>query len=856
MEIPVKNHLPTVVTCPFCRKQTLGIYVAPTVGGRWYYCKGCGFRGDSIELYFEAHKLPDIRDAVFELVSKQILPLTREQVPLEVINRYVISYVERRKKFTAVFAAAQEAMQRLDPESLSLLEELHLWGGYQAGRWHQRLSQLVGVYHPKRMRDDGFSVSRDPGLARMLVCPFYDIPGRICSLQLIGFHGATQRIHLAEALPDDGLMMLDTLDIHNDAVLAFADPIFAMQIQRKQFNMTGRPIPMVVHGNATSRAWQSVSARRVIYWNHVDDDFWTYKQALQHPRAFIATKPRFTDQATYLSSRLLPEIMRSFHDHARPWAEAMKRVILNGEHWRVSDFVINMKLSAPDLQRIYDVCSPSEKRRVMQALGEVPFDRFVIVANMRISESDDGWWIINQDVREMGCSAIIRLDSAIHVPDADENYYEGVIISKGKQIQFQEKMDVIEKNTAIWLRNLMMRNGLGPPIIQQRMKSHLIEIAKQFQEPQYVQRSGRVGWSAELQGFVFPNFTVRYGGIDETSRALVYDKNVPAANITSTALSGDWDQMLDDTPENAAIWAGLSCFMTNMMAPVLSAEQLATGFIGGSGSISRIVGRHLAAELGMTPVTITKKHVNPESITKDHTHGYPVWVELPAAKRPLTSQLTAAEGGNFMLDLLEGEATALGVGDKWVFVNAPAIANQSSKLPSMRGVMRYLAWIQSQSFVLQPATSLHMSVLMSLSEWAAAELSITDYAVFKRAESMLWAPDRFSIEQRMMHLIYWLISNGNLKLTIAPFYDKFTAGALPSKKGVLVDQTAGKVFISIGDLRAAIRSARLPSPFLDEALRHAMASQQTMGFEMGNDCFVVGHKYWSDELARWRQLRL
>lgn len=831
--------------------------MAPTVGGRWYYCKGCGFKGDSIELYFEAHKLPDIRDAIFEMLAKRLLPLTREQVPLEVVNRYVISYVARRKQFADLFAAAQAGMAQLDSASLALLEDHHLWSGYKAGRWHRYLSQFVGVLHPKEIRARGFKFPRENAFARALVCPFYDIPGRICSVLFIGYGNAQRREHaMVASMEDDGLMMLDTLDIFNEDVVAMADPIFALQLQRKQFNQTSAPLKMVVYGNETARAWQSVASKRVIFWGHEDDDYWTFKQALQHPRARITNKPRFIDRAEYLGKNLIKRIMSVFYDNAKPWAEALKRVILEGEHWRTSDFVINLNLSAPDLQRIYDVCSPSEKRRVMQALGEVPFDRFVIVSNMRISESEDGWWIINQDMREMGCSAVIRLDSAIHVPDADENYYEGVVSSKGQEIRFQEKMDVVEKKTDIWLRNLMMRNGLGPPIIQQRLKNHLIEIAKQFQAPQYVQRSGRVGWNPDLQGFVFPNFTIRYGGIDETSRALVYDKNVPAATITSAALGGDWDQMLDNTPENAAIWAGLACFMTNMMAPILSAEQTSVGFVGGSGSIARVVGRHLAAELGMTNVTVPKSHVTAEAITKDQVHGYPIWVEMPAATRPSTAQLSATVGGNFMLDLLEGEATALSVGDKWVFVNAPAVANQSTKLPSLRGVMRYLAWIQGQSFVLQPASSLHASVLLSLSEWASAELSSTDYDVFKAADNMLLAGDRLSVEQRMMHLIYWLVSAGNLKLSLTPFYETFKAGSVPSKKGVLVDQAAEKVFVGIADLRTAIKSAKLPSPHLDAALQQAMASSASTGFEMGNDCFVVGHQYWSDELARWRKLRL
>ena len=835
------------------------MYVAPTVGGRWYYCQSCGFRGDSIELYCEAHKLPDIRDAVFELLGKRILPLTREQTPLETVNKYVISYVQERKRFTDLFRTAQEGLAELDTTALALLDHHHLWLGYNAGHWHKHISKFVGLLHPETVRAYGFKMSRKSAFGRVLVCPFYDIPGRICAVKFYGFRGAvqTERAKFI-AVTDDGLMMLDSLQLHNDSVIAMDDPIFALQLQRKQFNITNKPLNMVVYGSETSRAWQSVSARRVVFWDQEPEDYWTFKQALQHPRAYVTHHPQFIDQAEFVSKKSLSLILDTLHNGAKPWAEAMKRVILEGEHWKISDFVINMKLSAPDLQRIYDTCTPAEKQHVRRALGEVPFDRFVNVAGMRISESDDGWWIVNQDNRELGCSVIIRLDSAIHVPDSDENYYEGTIISRGKQIQFRERMDTIEKQTAIWLRNLMMRNGLGPPTVQRKVKAHLIEIAKQFQEPQYVQRSGRVGWNAELQGFVFPNFTIRYGSIDESNRALVYDKNVPAANVMPVPpSSGEWDLMLDDTAEAAALWAGLSCFMTNMIAPILSAPQLAVGFVGGSGSVARVVGKHLASELGMIQLQIQKPNSMIDyRLPKEQAHGYPVWIDLSVMKRPVTSHFEANSSGNFMLDMSEGEATALGVGDQWAFVNAPVVANQSRKLPSLRGVMRYLVWLQSQSFVLQPASSLHESVLQSLNEWATADLNAVDHNVFKRAESMLWGPGRFNIDRRMLHLVFWLVSNGRLKLAMEPFYATFSGGSMPTKKGVLVDQAAGKVFINLLELGNVIRTSKLPSPDLDEAVRHALTDKQTTGFELGNDCFVVSHKYWSDELTRWRQLRL
>jgi hypothetical protein len=855
LEIPVKQELPTFVKCPFCDAETLGVFIVPLAGGRWYYCRECGFGGDSIELYHRVHNLPDIRDAIFEMLAKKLLPLTRDQVQLETANSYISAYITKRKGFEALFKQGQENLNDVGSQGLALLHEYHLWGGYRAGHWHKHISQFVGLVHPKEARAHGFSIPRTAAFRRLLVMPSYDIPGRICALTFFGFKGSFIREHV-EFNDDDGLMMLDVLPLYNESVITMTDPIFALQLQRRQFNRTRNPLPILVHGAGTSRAWGAVRSRRVIFWDR-NVDYWLYKQAMKHPQAHIAIRPKFADRAAYLDKNPLPVVLERFHKSAQSWGHAMRDLILDGEHWKVTDFVLNLDMTEQDKQRIKEVCTPAQKERVDRALGEVPLDRFVYAGGMRISESDDRWWIVDKDHRELGCSAIIRLDSAIHIPDVDQNYYEGVVVSKGKQIRFCEKMDVIEKKTAVWLRDLMMRNGLPPPTVQSKLKTQLIAIAKQFQEPRYVQRSGKVGWNAELQGFVFPNFTVRFGAIDESNRAMVYDTKVPGANLHAGSIAdGDWDDVLEDRPESAAVWAGLACFMTNLVAPVISAAPSATGFIGGSGSVARIIGRHIVTEMDMVLLETKKPRLSLNEIMEhEQAHGYPLWLDITMAKRNIMTQLSASSGGNFMMDLLEGEATALAVGEQWVFVRAPMIANQSRKLPSLSGIVRYLAWLQNNSFTLQPADSLHMSFLQSLREWADADIGLVKQDVFRSAEQMLVTPYRSSMEQRLLHLVFWLQMNGNMKMLEQSFYAEFKAGIMAPCRHILVDPVAQKVYVSMQGLGNGIRSAKLPAPDLDAAIQEAMAAGAVVGFEMGTECFVVNYPYWAAELKKWMQLR-
>ena len=282
-------------TCPFCRQDTLRVYVSPIDGGRWYSCSVCHFKGDSIEFYQNAHELSDIRDAVLELSARNILPLSKTELSVDVIGRYVKEYVQRRKRFDTLAADAKKQLRNLDSKQLDILHKFNLWDGYKSGKWGASLTGVVGMGVVSMVRDAGFTMPHR-GFTRFLVIPYYDVPGRISSMLLINKSGRRHRIYANPegAMQDDGLMMLDTLDTHNETVIAIRDPLLAVHLQRRTGNFTDKPLQLVVYDTQTNRAWQTVHARRLIYWEK-ENDIGLYAQAVMHPRAYVATKPGFVE---------------------------------------------------------------------------------------------------------------------------------------------------------------------------------------------------------------------------------------------------------------------------------------------------------------------------------------------------------------------------------------------------------------------------------------------------------------------------------------------------------------------------------------------------------------------------------
>ena len=837
------------------------MYVSPLDGGRWYTCTACGFKGDSIEFYQKAHDLSDIRDAVMELSARDILPMRKEELSVDVISKYVETFVNRRNTFDKLLVESQETLAELSPKQLDLIQKYHLWEGYRAGSWYERLRRFMGVGYIKMILKYGLTLPFK-GFTRFLVFPYYDVPGRISSLLLLNINGKTHRIYANPegTVNDDGLMMLGLLDTYNDTVVAVRDPIFAVHLQRRAFNISDEPLKVVVYDEKTSRAWQTVHARKLIYWEK-EDDINLYSQSVKHPRAHVATKPGFGDYDVkrYLRHMSVADIVNRLETAAKPWGEAIKNFLFNAEYWKVSETLKQLQLSAVDIQRIYDSCSPSEKARIMQLFGEASVGNYITIGNMRIVESDDGWWIMRGADRELGCNAVIRLDALVHIIDTGENVYEGTVSFKQERIKFRVPVETVEKNAASWLRGLMMKH-VGALKLSKSIQSHIIEIAKQFHDPQYVRRIGKIGWNPGMQSFVFPNFSIKEGQFDDSTHAMVLDEadDVPAAKIyIAEPKEGDWDLLLKDEPEHATIWAGMAAFMSNMLAPIVGTAPSPVAFVGGFGSVANVVGSHLVEELGMVALVPSKPY-QPLNTMPDlnQRHDYPVWLNLSTKNRKSTHFIKAIDVGNFMTHLFEAEAAAVGVGETWTFINSPAIMPQRSRLPSLRGAIAYLGWLQARKFELPKATSFQQCILGSLAHWALGKLDAVSQEVFISASKMLKTFDSESIERRLMHLIFLMATNQRLKMPHVPFYDQFKSGSSPSLKAhLIIDDAEQKIFVNLAVIQNAIDRAKLPIPDYDAAVRAFASTKSTTGFESGTDGFVIDQTYWDNEVTRWRKLR-
>lgn len=839
------------------------MYVSPGEGGRWYCCGGCNFSGDSIELYKAGHNIKDVRSAIAEMVRRQLLPISSGELNTDIVTDYIKSYVNKRLRNSNFFEHAKSQLLGLHQDWLSLMRYYNLWGGRRSSaEWGRELGMFLGG----ATREDAyrFKLGKDvpESMSHFLVCPFYDVPGRISSFLLIG-RSQTVRISCSvHSRGEDGLMMLDATGVEDDIVIATSDPMFALQLQRKNFVCDTAPLKVVVFGVNTDRAWMSLCARRVIFWEQ-KPSFQLFNQSRKHARSYIARRPSFLDAAEYFRDTPLTETLESLSDSAVTWAEALKIYVLEHDRSAVYDTIKNLELTAYEMSRIYELCSTIEREKLKEILGEKPIEQSVYIMKKRVIEADGAWWIAHSDRRELLCNAIIRILKAVHAQDSGINRYEGTITFNGKTIRFNNTIDEVERLPGKWLREQMMAGGLGVPIIQKSMMKHLIEIAKQFCAPTYSKGFSRIGWYSEEQAFIFPNFSIRAGKIDDTIYALTaISSRAPAANIVADPLSrGDWDMALADEPENAVVWATISAFMANLVAPVLNIQPSPVCLAGGVGSAAHLVGKHLAIELGMVTHRIDcyegKRTLTMDGLLKKTQHDYPFMLEIEGSNATFLHRLRGDEKYNLMVNLHQGPALALAVGNSWVFVHAPDIVPPRKALPKLNGVMRFLVWLQLRNFSMPVAESVQHSILLLLKEWADEELRALNLNVFDKAAGILHTPEGALIDRKLLQFIFWICEAFQQQVEHDAFYAGFKSRgfAYIRRKNVFIfiDDDYKKVYVNVSIIEKALR--QLPSADLDTGIQELAAHSAKNGFEPGAHGFVLGLDYWNEEAKRWRQSR-
>ena len=249
--------LPSVVRCPLCQRQALGVYKEPARPGQWYHCANCGFAGDGVELTAAVGEI-SLGSAILKLAARGLA------IPTELLEPVAIEKhtkkAEFRKRVMAFWNAARasthdsgstgprsvdwasprrDARSGMAPSRRSVHRSLH--GHRRRGAAPAERPELPVQDRRNEFREYGWTpLFSGRGWRDLLVVAYHDVPGRVSGFMLVGreanwpddfvfLQAVTHQTGTSFAM---GVLMFEaTLAMHREfgsAVFVVEDPVLAV----------------------------------------------------------------------------------------------------------------------------------------------------------------------------------------------------------------------------------------------------------------------------------------------------------------------------------------------------------------------------------------------------------------------------------------------------------------------------------------------------------------------------------------------------------------------------------------------------------------------------------------------------
>ncbi len=797
--IPVKATLPTVTTCPFCQFNSLHVY-ADARGGAWYYCRGCDFSGDSIELYAKRHSIT-LKTAIKQLFALKLF--TKPVLTPSSADAYAVC-AGKRKRLKEFWKSCRLAIRPRSPmpDCLPLIQKFGLSLEWNI-RWYREMGKFVGASNRRALSQliRGASVPA----RNFMVFPHQDMPGRICSAVLMSV-GKSTRVYMHDQfskVQEDGLYMLESTAPGLPTVYALGDPLMAMYLQRKHLLDSSTPLPIVAWDTCTNTAWDALHAKRIILW----DNGLTprlFEQA-RRVNGLIAMQPSLGSITAYEYVRRQfgsSSITTVMEHSALPWQTVFKNWILTSHPIDVAEALTSLALTAGEKQQLLGFClSQAECDKVSEYLGSPNIAASIVYDGMVITERN-GQWIMRKvqgGIDTLLSDAIIRLHKVLRYEADNKNYFSGVIEYQGKTIPFTDETSYVEKHTHTWLTNKVLDAGFARPRTNEVWTRKLINVAQSFEEPQTVLVSERVGLDGD--SFNFPRFTISSSGMMPKPEFGAAQDVEPAADLEMPQRFTDSEirTLLNSAVHGPAeFWAVMACIAANALAVQFDTARTCIGLVG-RGAV--LAGRLASDAYSLLKVNLVNKRWK-SYITDKCKHDLPVLLHHEPRHGIWRRVVGWRENGghsNIIAPLTAPAAACLSVTDNWVFVVGQEDLDDLPGPEACRKLLPlYIAHMQSLAYELPGELLIWYSILDTMRTWIHD--LYPEYGdpapVFERAKTCVREGSPDNVSAQYLRLIDFIIYLGRTKEL------GFGHAGYDTEQAVMLDDDAGRVRIDVEKVTA------------------------------------------------------
>ena len=436
----LSTALPTKTYCPLCDEEGLQIFMDWGLNGQWFHCLSCHNHGDMIELAAKTWKLSIL--AAVRKLAREGFDLPTDKAAIQC---YVERYVKGRQRMAALWRHSRRGTIHSSTTLRGLVHELRLHCEAPTSRWGSGFGQLVGAigklevekaFYPgsvaarqvsRRKHHDGhagnpsmYRIFKGRGWDDVLVVPFYDLPGKICSFLFIGRDGnpkedfVFKRINYhntkAYKVTEAGLAFhpdaLATADTEwKRTVFAFRDPVLALQLQARHFEGSTRPLPLVVwyesrvgspdFPDRTRHAWEMLEGRQTVFWMPKVDVALLCQAAMVDGLISVAGPERRTSAKLKRYTWKFPpaNLLEHIRRQAKPWHRVLSDMVDVLPDAVVEELFVKFKDTGEHVLRLVQKCRPASQVKLRKIFTDQ--DTLITISYNRhtILERRDGWYL-------------------------------------------------------------------------------------------------------------------------------------------------------------------------------------------------------------------------------------------------------------------------------------------------------------------------------------------------------------------------------------------------------------------------------------------------------------------------------
>lgn len=744
--------------------------------GLWLNCTACSVHGDIIT--FGANlwnlSLPDI------LTKFSDTGIITENDATRVIGDYERCLAKQKAAENFWFDAESQIWNHGDDVIACRLRELGVrneidgcYGLIGVAHYDQitKICAEVGRAKPPRLRDNGAA----------LVFPFYDLPGRLTGFlvwQYNEVHESKQTfISLSgyrQQKPEAGYFLLKTLlgpapEVFKGVQFVCDDPLWVLRTQCDYLARHMQTLPIAASYSGTEAesygtTWPALpTGSRIFHGAALTPELISRACNAKGYVAVISSAGRTTKPYGKAIDQAIFGRLTSLRANAKTWQQALRDTVLGVSELNAQAFIQRLTVPHDKLGIFLDNCadkfSQGFKERVLSSVKMALAAPTKTHRRRIVIERDTGWW--NQMGQQI---ANVRVAiSKVLQADTGDKVYSGSIYMDGQEYQFSDSAKRIERMGLLAYAAAIMAPQ-GKLVIFDRSwnkTSHM--IALQLRPPKLINVATKSGWDENTNAFRFEKYEITHAGDVRPLTAYAARKTIKAFPEPAAIAPLPLRELLTPAHENSFVWAFTAAVLSNLVAPVLRKDPVATAVTLKNFDLAHRLADVLGCAVEQTTVLQRRNaHRFLNNITENN--AWPV-VGCSAFNDDVFNPHVPKYFNRALFLRLPRQTTISGLSYGW-----QAIKETTTRLEYDLDPLRYVlpTYIQRvlktrlQAF--GAVHNVHETVLKDLHDWMA-----TDYGAsfnLPHALALMAYPDAAHVE--LLHELNLAISAGKLDILPVP----------------------------------------------------------------------------------------